>query len=450
MANKNIVSVLNSGVADRALVPTLAGQVRGPAIAGLSIVMIFVAGSLGWASTAPIAAGAVAPGVISPDGSRRTVQHLEGGIIEKIMARDGEKVEAGQVLVELQTTQVASTYDMLMEQAQTLTAMRARLTAEQSGSSQVDYSSEFLDRAEDNVQVIIASQEALFQQRRKSFVTQLEIIGDRESQYHEQIKAFQAQVDSAAAQIGLIDEELVGKKSLFRQGLTTKSDVLRLERSKAALAGDRGRAAGSILETQQKIDELATQKVSIEADRSTEISTELEKVRSQYAEVAEKLQASRDVLNRTVIVAPVAGKIVNSRFKTDAGVIRPGEAILDIVPSGEQLLIDVQVSPNDIDVVHPDLPAIVHLSAYSNRGLPRINGLVKSVSADRIVDEKTGQSHFLARVEVLKEDLAKLDQHVILLSGMPAEVTIVTDERTVIEYLLEPFLTAFRRGMREV
>lgn len=450
MANKSIVSTLNSGVSDRAVLPSLAGQVRRPAIAGLSIVTIFVAGSLGWASTAPIAAGAVAPGVISPDGSRRTVQHLEGGIIDRILARDGEEVKAGQILVELQTTQVASTYDMLMEQAQTLTAMRARLTAEQTDAVQVDYTSDLLDRAKADVQVIITSQEALFHQRRKSFVTQVEIIKDRESQYHEQIKAFQAQVESAAAQIQLIDEELVGKKSLFRQGLTTKSDVLRLERSKAALLGDRGRAASSILEIQQKIDELATQQVSLEADRSTEISTELEKVRSQYAEVAEKLQASRDILDRTMIVAPVSGKIVNSRFKTASGVIRPGEPILDIVPDNEQLLIDVQISPNDIDVVHPDLPAIVHLSAYSNRGMPRINGLVRNVSADRIVDEKTGQSHFLARVEVSKQDLDKLDQHVILQSGMPAEVTIVTDERTVMEYLLEPFLTAFRRGMREV
>jgi HlyD family secretion protein/epimerase transport system membrane fusion protein len=300
------------------------------------------------------------------------------------------------------------------------------------------------------VRVIITSQETLFQQRRKSFLTQLEIIIDREGQYHEQIKAFQSQVESAAAQIQLIDEELVGKKSLFGQGLTTKSDVLRLERTKAALIGERGRATGSILETQQKIDELATQKVSLEADRATEISTELEKTRSQYAEVTEKLQASRDILDRTIIVAPVSGKIVNSRFKTAAGVIRPGEPILDIVPSDERLLIDAQISPNDIDVVHADLQAIVHLSAYSSRGMPRISGVVKSVSADRIVDEKTGQSHFMARVEVSKEDLDKLDQHVTLLSGMPAEVTIVTDERTVMEYLLEPFLTAFRRGMREV
>lgn len=449
MAGKSIVYSPHSGVADTKVL-SLASQVRRPAVAGLSIVMIFVAGSLGWATTAPIAAGAVAPGVISPDGSRRTVQHLEGGIIERILARDGDDVQAGQVLVELQTTQVASTYGMLMEQAQTLTAMRARLIAEQAGSAQVDYRSEILDPENAEVRVIITSQETLFQQRRKSFLTQLEIIIDREGQYHEQIKAFQSQVESAAAQIQLIDEELVGKKSLFGQGLTTKSDVLRLERTKAALIGERGRATGSILETQQKIDELATQKVSLEADRATEISTELEKTRSQYAEVTEKLQASRDILDRTIIVAPVSGKIVNSRFKTAAGVIRPGEPILDIVPSDERLLIDAQISPNDIDVVHADLQAIVHLSAYSSRGMPRISGVVKSVSADRIVDEKTGQSHFMARVEVSKQDLDKLDQHVTLLSGMPAEVTIVTDERTVMEYLLEPFLTAFRRGMREV
>ncbi len=435
---------------DQQSTPSLAGFVRRPAAAGVMVVMVFVAGSIGWATFAPIAAGAVAQGVISPDGSRRTVQHLEGGIIRRILARDGDDVVAGQTLVELQTTQAAATYDMLTEQAQTFAATRARLMAEQAGSPEIEFPAVLLRNATSDIHAILNGQRALFQQRRRSYLTQVEIIETRVRQYGEQISAFDAQVKSAAKQIDLIDEELVGKNAMFKQGLTTKSEVLRLERAKASLLGDHGRAVGSILEVQQKIDELAAQKLSLEADRSTDIGTDLEKVRSQYAEVAEKLNASRDVLERTRIVAPVAGKIVNSRFKTDSGVIKPGDPILDIVPSGEQLLIDVQISPVDIDVVRPDLLAIVHLSAYSSRGLPRINGMVKSVSADRIVDQATGSSYFLARVEVSKADLAQLDQSIVLMPGMPAEVTVVTEERTVLAYLLEPFWAAFRRGMREV
>lgn len=435
---------------DQQSTPSLAGFVRRPAAAGVMVVMVFVAGSIGWATFAPIAAGAVAQGVISPDGSRRTVQHLEGGIIRRILARDGDDVVAGQTLVELQTTQAAATYDMLTEQAQTFAATRARLMAEQAGSPEIEFPADLLRNATSDIRAILDGQRALFQQRRRSYLTQVEIIETRVRQYGEQISAFDAQVKSAAKQIDLIDEELVGKNAMFKQGLTTKSEVLRLERAKASLLGDHGRAVGSILEVQQKIDELAAQKLSLEADRSTDIGTDLEKVRSQYAEVAEKLNASRDVLERTRIVAPVAGKIVNSRFKTDSGVIKPGDPILDIVPSGEQLLIDVQISPVDIDVVRPDLLAIVHLSAYSSRGLPRINGMVKSVSADRIVDQATGSSYFLARVEVSKADLAQLDQSIVLMPGMPAEVTVVTEERTVLAYLLEPFWAAFRRGMREV
>ncbi|TDK29672.1 HlyD family type I secretion periplasmic adaptor subunit [Rhizobium deserti] len=428
---------------------SLASRVRSPAVTGVIVVMIFVAGAIGWSASAPIAAGAVASGVISPDGSRRTVQHLEGGIIRKIMVRDGDDVAAGQVLIVLQTTQAASVYDMLMEQAQTLTATRARLLTEQAGKEEIDFSSALLTRKNDGIQVILDGQTSLFHQRRKAFHAQLDVLKDRVHQYQEQVSALQAQAKSASTQIDFIDEELKGKNSLFRQGLTTKSDVLRLERAKAALQGDYGRATGSILEVRQKIGELATQKISLEADRAEEVSTELEKIRAQYAEVSEKLHASRDILERTSIIAPISGRIVNSKFKTDSGVIKPGEAIMDIVPTGEQLLIDVHISPNDIDVVRPDLQAIVHLSAYSSSGMPRINGLVRSVSADRIVDPNTGQPYFLARVEVAKEDFIKLGNNFKLLAGMPAEVTIVTEERTVLEYLLEPFLGAFRRGIRE-
>jgi HlyD family secretion protein len=173
-------------------------------------------------------------------------------------------------------------------------------------------------------------------------------------------------------------------------------------------------------------------------------------VRVELAGVTERLVASRDVLTRTVVAAPISGTVVNLRFKTVEGVIRPGEAILDIVPDEEKLLIDARVSPIDIDVVYIGLPAQVRLTAYSSRGLPRISGMVRSVSADRIVDQATSQPYYLARVEVDRGELERLGSAIELVPGMPAEVLIVRRERTMVHYLLEPFRDAFRRSFREV
>lgn len=429
--------------------PRLAAAVRGPARIGFWVILIFLVGSLGWASVAPLASGAVATGIISPDGSRRTVQHLEGGIIQEIRAKDGDEVSAGQVLVTLQATQALAMNEMLTEQAQTLQAMRARLLSEQSGMDEIVFPPELLGAMSPHLEAMLHGQTSLFEKRREAFRAQVRIIENRVAQYHEQIGAFQSQLDSASAQITFVEDELKGKESLFKRGLTTKTEVLRLERSKAALFGERGKHVGAIAEVKQRLDELATQKISLEADRAQEISTELERLRTEYAEISERLNSSRDILERTTIVAPVSGKVVNSRFKTTAGVVKAGEAIMDIVPTGERLLIDVHISPRDIDIVRPQLPAIIHLTAYSSRGLPRISGFVRDVSADSMVDQATGQSFFLARVEVLKEDLSRIGDEYILVAGMPAEVMIVTGERTVVSYLLEPFLDAFRRGLRE-
>lgn len=423
--------------------------IRRPARLGVSIIAVFVAGGIAWASLAPIAAGAIAPGIVSPDGSRRTVQHMEGGIIRQILARDGEEVAAGQVLLVLQETQAAAAHEVLADQANLLEATQARLVAEQIGHDAILFPSDLSAATDAHTRALIQGQMALFEKRRATLRAQIGVLDDRERQYEEQIAALTAQLHSTDAQIELIAEELDSKTQLFKKGLVAKPELLGLERAKAALEGDRGRLIGSTAEVRQRIGETETQRISVTAERAQDVSEELEKVRTDLAMALERVAASRDVLSRTVITAPVAGKVVNSRFKTDGGVIRPGEPVLDIVPSGEQLLIDARVAPVDIDVVTAGLEAVVHLNAYSNRGMRRIHGTVREVSADRIVDPNSGQPYFLARVEVSRKDMEELGKDIVLLPGMPAEIMIVTGERTVMGYLLEPFIAAFRRGMHE-
>lgn len=424
--------------------------VRGPARYGVLLVYLFIGGGIVWSSVAPMAEGATASGIVSPDGSRRTVQHLEGGIIKDLKVRDGDLVRVGDPLVTLQSTQAAALYDLYLEQARTLEATQARLRAEQEGKDEIAFPADLVASADERARKIIAGQTLLFNQRRSSLEAQLQILDVRKRQFEEQLAGLRAQVMSVDAQLALTVQEHSVKKSLVDKALLARSETLKLERSKAALDGDRGSFIGQIAEVEQKIGELETQSVSLKATQSADIADQLEKARASYIDTAERLNASKDVLDRTVITAPVTGKIANLKFKTSGGVIGPGQAILDIVPTNEQLLIDARVSPSDIDVVAAGLEATIHLTAYASRGMPRVTGTVKSVSADRVTDEATGQSFYLARVEVPQSELETLDQGISMTPGMPADVLIVTGKRTVLAYLMEPFMAAFRRGLREV
>jgi HlyD family secretion protein/epimerase transport system membrane fusion protein len=420
-----------------------------PALYGYLIISLFLIVAIFWATVAPLARGAVAPGVISPDGSRRTVQHLEGGIIKEFKVREGDYVKAGDPLLVLQDTQASAIYDALTERAQTLEATLARLAAEQSGAGSIVFPEDLLKNASPKILGIMRSQEELFAKRRSAIAAQKQVLDDRAQQSLEQIKALHAQVKSAELQIQLIAEEVKDKSSLLNKGLVRKPELLLLERTRAALNGDRGEYLGSIAETRQKLDELEAQRVSIDADFAAEVAKDVEDARSEYSDVSERLYASADVLQRTVVTAPVSGHIANMKFKSVGGVVGSGEPILDIVPTEEQLLIDAKVAPNDIDVVAIGMKADVHLTAYSSRGLPRVTGVVRDVSADSVTDSATNLTYYIARVEIPKAELAALDQSIKLVAGMPAEVLIVAEEKTVLEYVMEPFLAAFRRGLHE-
>ncbi|MFG1296510.1 HlyD family type I secretion periplasmic adaptor subunit [Xanthobacter variabilis] len=422
-----------------------------PTILGVLLIFFFLGGFLLWGLTAPLAGGAVASGVISPDGSRRTIQHLEGGIISELKVRDGDRVEAGQPLVVLERVQAESTMNAQLGQYYTLLATQARLRAELADLPDIQFPPELVGpRASKELVSVVRGQRVVFETRRVSLQRRREILQQRIEQSLQQIKALEAQAAAAQVQLQLIAEELEGKRVLLAKALIRKPEMLALERTRADIEGRRGEYLGMIARAKQEIGETQVQLLSLEAERSDDISEQMDKVRVELASLTQQLQASRDVLARTVVTAPISGTIVNLHFKTLSGVIRPGEAILDIVPDDEPLLIEARVSPVDIDVVHQGLPAQVHLTAFSKRALPRIDGTVKSVSADRLVDQGTGQAYFLARVQVDRSELERLKNVVELLPGMPAEVLIVTQERTFVDYLLEPIRDSMRRSFREV
>jgi HlyD family secretion protein/epimerase transport system membrane fusion protein len=401
-------------------------------------------------SVIPIAGGASAPAIISPDGSRKTVQHLEGGMIEALRVRDGDTVGIGQPLVILSSVQARATYETLLEQYRTLLVSRARLLAESAGQDEIEVPAEMREAiSEPGLLKVLEGQRQLLRTRHAMHRSRVRVLRQRIDQYQEQITGLQAQVQSATRQFELLNEEVEGKEQLQRKGILPKPELLRLQRMQAEILGRKGEHTGNIARVRQQIGEAELQISAFDAERADQITTQLDQVRMELATTSERLFASKDVLNRTIIRSPVAGKIVNLRFKTEGGVVQKGEPIMDVVPSDDRLLIDARISPNDIDVVHTGLPAQVHLLAYANRTAPRISGVVRSVSADRLVDESTHQPYYLARVEVDRDEVKRSDSSIELVPGMPAEVLIVTGEQTLLQYLIKPFTDAWRRSLRE-
>jgi HlyD family secretion protein len=442
------VTILQPVDSHRADFRTLKRSVRAPIWIGVLIIAVFIVGFGAWSVIVPLAGGAIAPGIISPDGSRRTVQHLEGGIIRTLHVGDDDFVERDQPLLVLESVQPKANFDLLHKQQRTLRITKARLDAERSGNREFELPAD-LRSASPDVAAIVNSQRELFQARRASHESRNRLLHQRIAQFGEQIKGFEAQVESASVQIDLLGQEIAGKRELARKGYLAKPELLRMLRMEAELNGRRGQYHAAISEARQQIGEAELQILANETARIDQVATQLDQVNAELNALEEKIIASRDVLTRTVITAPVSGIIVSLKFKTEGGVIQPGAPILDIVPTDELLMIDARVSPMDIDVVHKGLKAQVQLTAISARSAPRVEGIVRSVSADRLIEETTKQPYFLARVEVDREELRRIGPQIELLPGMPADVLIVTGERTMANYLLRPFLEAIWRTLRE-
>jgi HlyD family secretion protein/epimerase transport system membrane fusion protein len=438
----NGLRVVNAGVLSRAL--------YWPLRIGTAFVAFFLLAFVGWGALVPLAGGAVAPGVISPDGDRKTIQHLEGGIIRKLLVRDGDVVIPGQPLVLLEGIQAKATYDMLVAQQWSLIATRARLLAEQTGLSEIEFPPEISAEATSQLTALVEGQRRLFADRLAAHLARKSVLRQRIEQLKEQITGLQAQVDSTTTQLALIADELEGKEVLRRKEMITKPEVLKLHRAMAEIEGRRGEYQGAIARAKQQIGETELQILTADAERSDQVTTQLEQLRIELATVTEKLNASADILKRTVIASPLGGTVLNMRFKTEGGVLKAAEPILDIVPTEDKLLIDAKISPTDIDVVQAGLTAKVQLTAYSSRNVPRVNGTVRSVSADRLTDESTRQPYYLARIEVDRDEIRRTGPQIVLVPGMPADVLIVTGERTMAEYLFRPFLDAIWRSFREV
>jgi HlyD family secretion protein len=427
---------------------SLKRSIRGPARGGLLLVVTFVIVLTVWGFGVPLAGGAMAPGLINPNQGKKTVQHLEDGIIAELRVHDGDVVKKGQPLLVLEDVQARAAHDALQQQQWSLLAKQARLTAEGEGLSQIVWPPE-LQSPDPKIHAVIDAQQKVFETRRKELATKKGVLRQRIAQLSDQIKGIDMQVQSASTQLGLIDEELKGKKQLMLKGLLPKPEYLLLKRTKAEIEGRRGEYLAAIARSNQQIGETQIQIEAADAERATQIANDSDEVRQNLGNITEKLRSNEDILRRTVITAPISGTVINFKFKTVGGVVERGQPILQIVPTHDSLVIEARVTPLDVKAVHKGLRAEIRFPAYSSRSTPRVPGLVESVSPDRLLDEYTHQPYYLARVDVNRDVLKRIAPNVKLIPGMPADVLIITGHHTMFHYLFQPFLDVFRNSFHE-
>jgi len=421
---------------------------RGPRLFGYSVVVLLGAGLGGWAATAPLASAALAPGVVSPDGSRKTVQHLEGGIVHAIHVREGDVVAAGDELVTLDETQARARHTELRERYADLLAMEARLLAERDGLADIVFPEELAAMADVDARRATDGQVSLLASRRATWIGREQILEQRVRQLDEEVIGLREVIVAQETQLALLDQEIEGAQTLHEAGLERLPRLLALRRAKADLDGQKAANRAQIARKGQEIGETRMQLLAMREQEAERVNEELTKVRGGLAELRSQLASRQDVLTRTVVRAPIAGTVMNVQVTTESGVLRPGEAILDIVPEDAKLIIDARVKPNDIDNVRPGLAARVLLTGYRQRSLPQIEGILRSISADSLVEDRSGNAYYLAKVEVNPDDLALLED-VRLIPGMPADVMILNGERTFLNYILRPLMDSVTRSFRE-
>jgi HlyD family type I secretion membrane fusion protein len=389
----------------------------------------------------------VAPGVIIADSRMKTIQHLEGGIIESISVREGDEVKAGDLLITLQNTMPASTLNEVKSQYVEALATVARLSAERDGTDSLKVPQELLTRSSDpNVRDAIAGQESVFRNRRSLLKQQLSILEGTIAGLQIEIQGLEAQIEASRTRLQLIGEELKDAITLLNQGLTNRPRVLALMRQKAEIEGAIASYSASIGVARQRTEDARLKSAELKANDSTEIVKSLDGIRTRAYELAQKLAAAEDIMHRTQIRSPTDGIVVTMKVNTISGVIAAGQPLIDIVPKNDKLVVQASIDALDIDQVQVGLPATVWLWATNRRNRAAIEGKLKVVSADRIVDPKTGSAFYAARIEL--EDVPT-DGQIALQPGMGADVMIRTGARTPWDYIKAPIADFINWSLRE-
>ncbi|HBP40819.1 MAG: HlyD family type I secretion periplasmic adaptor subunit [Vreelandella alkaliphila] len=416
---------------------------------GYAILSIALGGFVLWSVTASLAVAVVAPGNVSMESFKRTVQHLEGGIVRELLVQDGDKVEAGQPLVILSDTQVRSQLEIAQSQYYINRAMEVRLLAEQQGAETLEMPEELQSVNDDRAKQVTAVQQSLFHARRQSLQGTLDAMDQQIIQMQEQIDGLESRISVNNQRINSLRSEAEDFRSLYREGLGDNQRLRELERQILQYQGDNAEFQSNIAQLRSQISENRMQKETTLQEFQAEVGEQLRDAQAQIAEAEERITSLTDQVNRTVIAAPVSGTVVGRQVHTVGAVVRPGDPIMEVVPSNDGFVVEARVPTRDIDSLFIGQLAEIRFSAFNQRLTNIIDGEIIHISADSFEDEATGQRYYKTRIRVSDEGKKDMTEQMHLLSGMPAEVMIRTGERTFASYIAKPVTDMLARAIRE-
>jgi HlyD family secretion protein len=418
-------------------------------LVGLAITVLLIGGVGGWAATTQLAGAVIAPGTIVVESSVKKVQHPTGGVVGEVLARDGDLVKAGDVVVRLDDTVTRASLAIVTKNLDGLWARGARLEAEQRGVDRIAFPKALLDRADDpDVKNIIASETKLFEVRTFGRVGQKAQLRERVTQLIEEIAGLMAQEKAKDQEIVLVEKELTGVQQLYEKHLVQMSRLTTLQRDAARLNGERAQFIAARAQAKGKITETELQIIQVDKDLVSDVSKDLRETNDKIGEFVERKVTAEDQLRRTDIRAPQDGMVLQSTVHTVGGVITAGDAIMMIVPQADDLSVEAKVNPQDIDKLQIGQKTLLRLSAFNQRTTPELNGVVTRVSPDVTTDQRTGQSYYTIRVSMPREEVARLGESK-LIPGMPVEAFVQTGDRTMLSYLMKPLSDQLMRSFRE-
>lgn len=411
------------------------------------VVGVLVFGLFGLAAIVQITGAVVAFGEVGVESKVKRIAHPTGGVIAEIHVKDGDRVKAGQPLLRLDSTVTGVSADVSGEGLDQLEARQARLRAERDGTALV-FPPALLSRTDPSAQAAVASETRLYNLRRQAISGQQAQLAERVRQTNAQIAGYQSQVSASRRQAKLIEPERAGVRELWDKNLVTINRLNQLERTAVELEANTASLESSIAQARARITEIRQQSIQLDQDARSEAGKELAEVTARLAEQEVRKVSAGDLNRRTVIRAPYNGIVDKLAYNTIGGVIPPAETIVEIVPDTDQFTVEAKVSPADVDQLQPGQAATLRFSAFNLQTTPEIMGTLRHVSAERVVDERSGGSYYNVRIEVDESEYRKLGS-VKLVPGMPVEAFIQTGSRSLLSYITKPLRDQLSRAFRE-
>lgn len=421
---------------------------------GLIILGSFLTIFLIWGVLAPIDSASIASGKVVLDFNKKTIQHLEGGIIEEILVKEGQKVVTNQPLIYLNDIQSRSQNEMFKKQLITSIAMKIRLLAQRDNLLQADFSPILAEFKENNefdqeIEQIILTQQNLFKTNQDTKQSKIDILNKRIDQFKEEIGGIEAQKKATNQELKVLYQQQEMLQKLVKNNNYPLNKFLEIKKQIATSEGKKGELEALSAKVKQSISETELEIINLENENLKEILAQVQEIEVKISDLTEQLISVKDVLKRTIIKSPNSGTVTDLKYHTVGAVIAPAAEIMYIVPDDDELIIEAQINPQDINNVKAGLNAKIQLTAFKGRKMPKLDGKVLSVSADLLLDEISRQHYFLARIKIDEKEIKKLKSGVNLYPGMPAQVFVVTGSRSFFKYLFDPITDSAYKAFRE-